>query len=731
MICTTTKTGTFKSVNSAFSEGLGYSQKELLSMSFFDLIHPEDIAPTESKMGSLHSDDSKIICTNRYRTKNGSYKFFQWEMTCSTDGIYLAVAHDITEHMIAEEALNQYKHIVYSSTDMIAFIDKQYNLIAVNEAFSKAFNLTPEDCIGKQLVSVFGKDMFNHSIKPLASKCLEGKEIKQENWRHYPAYGRQYVEAAHYPYRNHENEIMGCVVYVRNRTAQKLAQDALNDERRRLESIIDGANIGTWEWNVQTGETIYNQKWAQILGYTIDELAPLSVKTWENLAHPDDLKQSGDLLKRHFSGELPYYDLECRMKHKNGSWVAIHDRGKVVTRTADGKPLMMYGTHSNITERKQIEEERQRLQKIESLGILAGGIAHDFNNLLAGIYGYIQLAMLETKEEKVKNYLARSLSSTDRSQSLTQELLTFAKGGSPIKRIAKLFPLIKDAAQMALNGSAISSRFLIDENLWSCNYDKNQITQVIDNITINAIQAMPNGGMIEYSARNIVLTRKENHSLAAGNYVKISICDNGIGMSSEILPRIFDPYYTTKSKSNGLGLASCFSIIKRHNGCIDVESTLEEGSTFHIYLPAFTENYTEKPEKSKKVSYSEDKTILVMDDEELIREVIKEQLETLGYTVVLTENGNEAIDFFKAETAANRKLAGMIFDLTVPGGMGGKEAIRKIREICLDTPAFVASGYSTDPIMANPEGYGFNASISKPFMVQDLTEMLEKHLKRV
>jgi CheY-like chemotaxis protein len=250
---------------------------------------------------------------------------------------------------------------------------------------------------------------------------------------------------------------------------------------------------------------------------------------------------------------------------------------------------------------------------------------------------------------------------------------------------------------------------------------------VIDNLIINAQQAMPVGGTIELTARNITLAEKEHPNLKKGDYVKISIKDYGTGISKELLPRIFDPFFTTKTKGHGLGLATCYSILNRHDGCIDVESELEKGTTFEVYLPSSTETVSSADGKTASMHKGRG-TFLIMDDEEVMQETISQMLKSFGYTVKCTADGQSAVDFFASETKANRPVTGMIFDLTVPGGMGGKEAIEKIRKLNTDIPAFVASGYAVDPIMKNPSEHGFTASICKPFRKSELSEMLNNFI---
>ncbi len=387
----------------------------------------------------------------------------------------------------------------------------------------------------------------------------------------------------------------------------------------------------------------------------------------------------------------------------------------------------------DITERKKMEEERaklieqnRQLHKLESLGVLAGGIAHDFNNLMGGVFGYMEMAREISRDEKVTQYLSKAINTIHRAQGLTGQLLTFAKGGAPVQKIGSLFPFIEETTRFVLSGSSIACRFDVADNLSQCNFDENQIGQVIDNIVINAQQGMPLGGTIEVAAKN--LTVGTNHLvLQKGDYVKISIKDTGIGIPKEILPNIFDPFFTTKAKGHGLGLATCYSIIKRHSGTIDVESEPGKGTTFNIYLPAATEPVETKKQKALG-KHTGSGRILVVDDEVVMRESIGDMLEMFGYEVILKEEGRSAIDYFEAETKDNHPLAAILLDLTIPGGMGGRDSILEIRVLNAAVPVFALSGYAEDPVMASPGNYGFTDSLCKPFKIADLAAKLNKYL---
>jgi CheY-like chemotaxis protein len=377
-----------------------------------------------------------------------------------------------------------------------------------------------------------------------------------------------------------------------------------------------------------------------------------------------------------------------------------------------------------------------RIQKFEFLGGLADSIVHDFNNLISGMFGYIEIAIDESKDDQITQYLSIAMKMIDRARDLTQQLLIFTKGRPLVRETTPLFPLIQDTAQFSLNGSNVLCQYDVAKNLRSCAIDKKQICQVIANIIINAQQAMPKGGMIKISAKNISIGNKEHPLLQKGKYVKISIKDHGIGISKERLSFIFDPFFTTKPKSHGLGLATCYLIINRHGGAMEVESVVGKGSTFHLFLPAsiepvFVKAATSNPARfptTRDVEHKGGGRIIVMDDEEAIRDTVGKMLEMLGYSVVCKNDGRGALDFYIEEIKAKRPVTALILDLVIPGGMGGKEVVEEIRKKNLKVPVFVASGYTDDPIMKAPVEYGFTASICKPFRKIELAEMLERYL---
>lgn len=320
------------------------------------------------------------------------------------------------------------------------------------------------------------------------------------------------------------------------------------------------------------------------------------------------------------------------------------------------------------------------------------------------------------------------MSTISRAKGLTGQLLTFAKGGDPIRKTGTLFPFIQETALFCLSGSNVSCRFDIPDNLWLCDFDEGQISQVISNLVINAKEAMmPMGGSIEISARNAIIGAGEHAPLPEGNYVKVSIKDSGNGIPEDIRPRMFDPFFSTKEKGSGLGLALSYSIVKRHGGYIDVESEPGKGSTFHIYLPA-SKNVSDAKAPKSAATHKGSGRILLMDDEDFIRESFGHILEKMGYSVVYAKDGQEALNILTEEERSGRPFVAIILDLTIKGGLGGLEIIGDVRRLNPGIPVFVSSGYSEDPIMSRPNDYGFTDSICKPFTKVELAEMLNRNM---
>jgi PAS domain S-box-containing protein len=397
----------------------------------------------------------------------------------------------------------------------------------------------------------------------------------------------------------------------------------------------------------------------------------------------------------------------------------------------DGQVVGVVLVFRDVTSKRQTEAELLKMEKLSSLAILAGGIAHDFNNILTGILGNISLAMLSVSKDDraVVPRLAEAEQATLRARDLVQQLLTFAKGGAPVKELASLAEIIQESTTFTCRGSQVRAEFDLFPDLCPAEVDTGQISQVIQNLVINAVQAMPSGGALKVSAQNAALTAKSGLPVAAGRYIKICVQDQGMGIPEDHLAKIFDPYFSTKQKGSGLGLATAFSIITNHDGYMTVESSLGEGTAFYVYLPASQREGKPKRKTSPGILTGKGK-ILVMDDDDSVREVAGRILSHLGYQPDFARDGEEAIAAYARALAAGQPFAAVIMDLTIPGGMGGKEAIQKLRHIAPEARAIVSSGYADDPIMTHYKKYGFSGVIKKPYRVNAFGKELHRVLTR-
>ena len=508
-------------------------------------------------------------------------------------------------------------------------------------------------------------------------------------------------------------------------TERKQTEEKLRKALLRQNEAVKAANVGLWDRDLVTNKVKYSAEWKRHIGYEEHEISD-NFEEWESRVHPEDLKSTLQKVQHSIAEAQQCHQIEFRLRHKDGSYRWILTQASVI-QDESGRAIKMIGSHIDITERKKMEEELLRVQKLESLGLLAGGIAHDFNNILTTILGNVSLAKNQvTPEDEIFDLLNEAELASTRAQTLTRQLLTFAKGGAPVKETASIKNILKESCSFVLRGSKSRSEFSIAEDLWPAEVDIGQISQVINNIVINANQAMPEGGIIRVAAENLIIDDGQSLPLKSGRYIRISIKDQGVGIAEKHLLNIFDPYFTTKNAGSGLGLATTYSIIKRHDGHITVESQLGHGTTLHIYLHA-----SEKavPEKKEVKLIKGQGRILVMDDVAALRKIAGRILEKLGYEPEFAKNGAEAIRMYKEAQASEKPYHAVILDLTIPGGMGGKDAVNKLLEIDPEVKAIVSSGYSDDPVLSNFQEYGFKGMMPKPFTSQSLSKVLHEVLQ--
>ena len=506
-------------------------------------------------------------------------------------------------------------------------------------------------------------------------------------------------------------------------------QDKLAAEKEQLsvtlQSIGDGVITTDVDGNVQlinlVGEKLTGWSEQDAVGQSLDEVFTIfDEKNHTRLPNP--------ITRVIRTGRNTNVASQSLLRSKEGQERLVASSVAPIS-SRNGKIIGGVLVFRDITDKRRMEEEMLKVEKLESIGVLAGGIAHDFNNILTAIVGNIALTKNYALEDlRVQEKLTEIEKASFRAKNLTQQLLTFSKGGTPIKKAIALDQLFYDAAMFALGGSTVGMEFKAADGLWPVEADEGQISQVVNNLVLNAVQAMPDGGVIRIGMENESLTPQSPLPLPAGRYVKIDLQDYGTGIAKENLGRIFDPFYTTKRTGSGLGLATSYSIVEKHGGYITVESRQGSGTLFTLYFPATDGKVMEIPEQAETMKSSSGK-ILVMDDEEIIRDVVGDILATAGYSVAFAKDGAEMLDLYLQSKNNGSKFDAVIMDLTIPGGMGGKEAIRRLLDADPQAKAIVSSGYSTDPVMANFSDYGFIAAVSKPFRIEELCQNLNHILR--
>jgi len=500
----------------------------------------------------------------------------------------------------------------------------------------------------------------------------------------------------------------------------------LLESRKKFYTLFESVNDAVFVYHPTSengpGNFIeVNSNGGKLLGFSREELLTMGPKDFVN---PEEIGKIPGLIQQLRQRQQAVFVLT--LINKNGEKIAVEISDRLFE--LNGQPTVI-STVRDIRDRRRMEDELLKIKKLESVGVLAGGIAHDFNNILAAIVGNISVAShILGPHGKVSEILSAAEKASLRARDLTQQLLTFSKGGSPVKETADISEVIRESADFVLHGSNVACRYMLPDGLWLTPIDRGQISQVIQNIVLNANHAMPEGGTVTISAENVVVDSGSAVPLPPGQYIRLEIRDMGHGIDAKHISRIFDPYFTTKDKDSrkgsGLGLAIAHSIIIQHGGTISVQSELGKGTVFTIYLPASSTVQQILPVKKPDHAPGQGK-ILVMDDEELVREVVAQMLNHLGYEVECVENGDQVITAYRQAFVNGRPYDLLIMDLTIPGGMGGKEAVQKILGINPEARVIVSSGYANNPVMADFRQYGFQGVVSKPYVLSGLSQVVQ------
>jgi PAS domain S-box-containing protein len=705
--------------NKTLEAFLGLSREEIVGKTVFD-VYPQDLADKYFAMDQELFDHPGIqVYEFEMERPDGSRRKFIFNKatflnTGGSLGGLIGVMTDITERKameaaLAEEAIRR-RILVEQSRDGIVVLDETGKVYEANQRYADMLGYTPEEVRRLYIWDWDAQWTREELLGQIRHSDAAGDHFETRHRRKDGAFVD--VEISTNGVVLGGRKLVFCVC--RDISSRKAAERALRESEEKFRLVFEKAPIGIMHYDQMSVVTDCNEKFAEIIG------APKEAFIGFNMIRQLRDEKMREAVAASLQGQVASYE---------GDYLSVTG-GKLTPVRAIFQPIFLpEGAWSggvtifeDITERKQAEVERLQISKLESLSTLAGGIAHDFNNILTSILGNISLARLD---RQAGQGLADAERACLRAKALAHQLLTFAKGGAPIKELLSVAKLVTETGSFACRGSNVRCEFSLPDNLWTIYADSGQLGQVFQNLVINALQAMPAGGMIKIQGENLVVESGGDLPLNPGKYVKISIQDQGLGIPSEFLARIFDPYFTTKQTGSGLGLATAGSIIKAHQGHIAVASTLGAGTVFQLYLPASEEKISELPRGDQGVIRGTGK-ILVMDDEELVRQIIGKMLGHLGYEALFAGDGDEAVKLFAQAQQSGTAFDAVILDLTVPGGMGGKAALEKLLHLDPQVKAIVSSGYSEDAVMAEYAQHGFTGVIAKPYRITELSALLHK-----
>ncbi|MGE5544256.1 MAG: PAS domain S-box protein [Bacillota bacterium] len=728
-------------INQKSEEVLGYKSHELLGTNVIEYV-PENIRkPVIEGMQRILKDGHSLSDEIPVYRKDGSLRIVRLNSApIIEDGTItgaMVLGEDITERKKTEAALrasesNLQKQVNYLNTlidnlnELFFTYDTDARITMVNKKSWEILGIKPEAMLGRKVISMIMENDREVITQEIKARLLYGRSGSYEVAVHHQDGSIRQLRLNASPIIE-DGRGVGGMVLAEDITERKRTEEALAAEKEWLAVTLRSIGEGVITTDTKGSILLINDVAEKLTGWNQCEVVGKPIEEVLSLLHPQTREpQPWKLIERLQTRaviELANQVLVCRDGQEriiDASGARIRDRSENFI----GAVLVF----RDITDRLRIEQEMIRTSKLESLGVLAGGIAHDFNNLLTVIMGYITLAKISIHDPDVSlDLLTKSEKASWQAKSLTQQLLTFARGGAPIKKTISIVNLITDSVDFTLSGSNIKCEMSVPEYLWPVDVDEGQLSQVINNLVINALQAMPEGGTIRVSAENLTVDEKLGLPLEVGKYVKIRVQDEGVGIPDAHFEKIFDPYFTTKPTGSGLGLATAYSIIKNHGGVITVDSAEGQGTSFDIYLPV-SHNLPHDSANHPLQPATGQGRILVMDDEKKIREVVGRMLRAIGYEVTVTNNSQEAVESYLEAMNSGQKFDAVIMDLVVPGGMGGQDAIQKLLAIDPEVKAIVSSGYPNDPIMTEYANWGFKGVVSKPFGINELSQVLKQVL---
>ena len=714
----------------------GYTAKEIIGKSV-TIFYPENELPKLEKNielllngKNIHDLELTIINKNKELIqialslapmKNDEGKITE----------FVGISRDISDRKSTEEKLLQseqfFKDISLSLADWIWEIDKNgiYTYCSKN-VYS---------VLGYDSKEIVGKSPFDFMLPKEAEEVgnifeeiyRQKKPIKDlVNWNITKDGKKVCLQTNGVPLFDKKGNLTGFRGVDKDITERKKSEEFFKLHSEIMNNMAEGVFL----IGINDGIIKYsNPKIESMFGYTSEEMIGKHVSI---LNCPDDrtpVQTAKEIVE--VLAKIDKWQGEIHNIKKDGTTFWSYANCSTFNHPDFGKVIV--SVQSDITERKKYEKLYLQSQKMEAIGTLAGGIAHDFNNIMMGIFGYISLAKLKiSKDHPVYKFLENSELSMERATSLTTQLLTFAKGGDPVTENIRLDRFIEDTSNFDLSGSSIKPVFKYAKDLWKAKVDKGQIQQVFSNLIINARQAMPEGGTLYILLENADISKDVIPDLNQGRYIRITVQDEGAGIDPKHLDKVFDPFFSTKETGRGLGLATVYSIIKKHNGLINIASKLGKGTTFTLYLPASESQPLLKTKQSvelkttKKLQASK---VLVMDDDKTVCNFVKEVLSVRECAVSEASGGKQAIEMYKQSIDDREPFDIVIMDLTIPGGIGGKETVKEFLKINPKVKCIVSSGYANNPVMANYSKYGFKGVITKPYSPSKLLDVLNQVLK--
>ncbi len=726
------QSGAIIDVNNRMLEMYGYNREKALRVDIGTL---SEGSPPYSQFEAMEKVDMALHGEPQFfewysRKKSGELFWTEISLKRITEKGYdriVAVARDITERKLHEEAISHSNRLIQTVINTvpmsISFKDKDFRYIGCNSIFAQNAGIeNPEMLLGKddyQLPWSRHADRYRKDDHEVIESGIP--KLSYDEPLDLPDGKKIWIRTSKVPLRNDANETIGVLVIFEDITDRKKIETELRESKDKFELTFDfspdSININRMRDGLHVD---INQGFTRLTGYTRDDVmgkTSLELSIWHD---PNDRQRLVSELQENGFFE----NLEAQFRKKDGTLINGLMSARIIS--LQGEPHII-SISRDITEHKRHEKEKLKLEKLESIGVLAGGIAHDFNNILTGIMGNISIAKLKMDSNHDSyNSLEKAETASKRAGELAYQLLTFARGGEPIKKVVSAKNLAEEAISFALHGSNVKGVIDIPDSLPSIEADEGQMSQVFHNIILNATQAMISGGLLTIIGSTVELAEHNEPGLPSGTYIQLRFIDQGCGIADDQLKKIFDPYFTTKSTGVGLGLASVYSIITKHGGHIEATSTENQGTTFIIHLPAIPDTCTENDKAGSPTTSDACPagSILVMDDEIMIRDIARTILNYLGYEVSTCSSGEEAIELYKNSVESGTPFLTTIMDLTIPGGLGGKEAAQEILSHYPEASLIVSSGYSNDPIMSDFTSYGFKGAITKPYNVEEFQKTL-------